>query len=170
MEEGRRDVEDRAAIETLVGGQSRTSYSDNAITAVPAGHGGVIVGDGARTLQAAFKTVVGDEDEHDVRAGQLKERAQHHIVKTITHFHDAAINLCLLRIDPREDRGMPWHEVVAQFIEGLEVDSEEVPRLLFKNGGGCSLQGGRFGQDDSEISEEPGGFRVGLVQARRHPG
>jgi hypothetical protein len=52
------------------------------------------------------------------------------------------------------------HEVVREFVEGAEVDAEEVPWFVFEDVGSGGLEGGGGGEDEGDLLEAGAGELV----------
>ena len=164
VEDGGGDVEDGGSGDGFVRDDAGAGHDEDAEGAVPLGHGGGLIGAGAGAEVTAFEAVVGDEDDGGVRACEVEHACEHGVVEAAGGGDDVSVGGGVSRGDAREEGRVERHEVVCEFVEGAEVDAEEVPWFVFEDVGGGGLEGGGGGEDEGDLLEAGAGELVGLVE------
>lgn len=164
MEDGGGDVEDGGSGDGFVRDDAGAGHDEDAEGAVPLGHGGGLIGAGAWAEVTAFEAVVGDEDDGGVRACEVEHACEHGVVEAAGGGDDVSVGGGVSGGDAREEGRVERHEVVREFVEGAEVDAEEVPWFVFEDVGSGGLEGGGRGEDEGDLLEAGAGEIVGLVE------
>ena len=93
------------------------------------------------------KTVIGHEDDGCLLPGEPEKRAEHHVVVAVSAFETIVENAEVPVIDVVLFGRVIPHEGVAEVVDGVVVNSHEIPRLALDQRGRGGVNGGAIGND-----------------------
>ena len=114
------------------------------------GRPGGNIGNGRGAQVIRMKAMIRHENHGGVLAGFFEQRPQHLVVKLVSHRDHVVVQLEVALADPGLPRRMVSHEAVAEVIDRIEVDREEIPRLVIQQPNGGGLDAHAFGERPQE--------------------
>ena len=147
MENRGGDIQERGAVDDLVPFESRSPHDDDPL--IP------VLGRRARRLHRDIggaeviwvEAVVRDEDDRGILSRQGHEGSQHQVVVKVAAFHHPLEEFEIRFIHSLSPGGMVVHETVAEVIDPVVVDPQEIPRLQLHEGRGRRMNAAVFGDD-----------------------
>ena len=93
------------------------------------------------------KAVVGREDYGGLLTSKPQKRSEHHVVVTVSAFQAVVEDAEVPVVDVILSGRVIPRESVAEVVDGVVVNSHEIPWLAFDKGGSSRVNGGAIGND-----------------------
>ncbi len=128
-QDGRRQVEHARTTDGLALADFRPLRDEDAVRTMLDRRSGRFDGDVLGPKVIGMESMIGNQDDGGVLAGEVQQRAEHHVVEAVSAFDDPLVDLEVLFLDEGLPRRVVLHEAVTEVIDPVVVDRHEVPGL-----------------------------------------